>query len=212
MSIQPVQAAPRPARDHRRAARRTQLLDAAIEAIRARGPGVTMEQIASAGGVTKPILYRHFGDRDGLVNAVVERFSADLLRSVTTPLVAGATARELLRATVDSYVGFIERETNLYRFMVQHPPGPGTSASGALSLVARIAHEVALVAATRLRLAGRDPRAALPWAHGIVGLVHQAGDWWVDDRSISRDALVDDLVALLWHGIGSSPASGSGEA
>jgi len=200
VSIQPVQAAPRRARDHRRNARRTQLLGAAIEAIRARGPGVTMEQIASAGGVTKPILYRHFGDRDGLVNAVVERFSADLLRSVTTPLVAQATAREALRATVDSYVGFIERETNLYRFMVQHPLG--TSGNGALSLVDRIAGEVALVAATRLRLTGRDPRAALPWAYGIVGLVHQAGDWWVDDQTMTREALVDHLVSLLWDGLG----------
>jgi AcrR family transcriptional regulator len=165
-----------------------------------------MEQIASAGGVTKPILYRHFGDRDGLINAVVERFSADLLRSVTTPLAAEVSARELLRATVDSYVGFIERETHLYRFMVQHPPSPGSAASGMRSLLDRIAHQVALIAATRLRMAGRDARAARAWAHGIVGLVHQAGDWWVDDRSMSRDVLVDDLVTLLWHGLGSRPA------
>ena len=56
-----------------------------------------MEQIARAGGITKPILYRHFGDRDGLVNAIAERFAADLLTSVTTPLTADATAYELLR-------------------------------------------------------------------------------------------------------------------
>ena len=70
------------------------------------------------------------------------------------------------------------------------------------SLVDRIAQQVALVAAERLRLAGRDPRAALPWAYGIVGLVHQAGDWWVDDQTMTREALVDHLVSLLWDGLG----------
>ena len=52
-----------------RAERRPQLLDAAVGRDPAMGPGVTMEQLAKAGGVTKPILYRHFGDRDGLIQA-----------------------------------------------------------------------------------------------------------------------------------------------
>jgi AcrR family transcriptional regulator len=166
-----------------------------------------MEQIARAGGVTKPILYRHFGDRDGLIDAVAERFSADLLTSVTAPLSTHVTALELLRATVDSYVGFIERETNLYRFMVQHVPERGDDATGMRSLIDRIAQQVALVAADRLQLAGRDPRAAVPWAYGIVGLVHQAGDWWVDDQTVTREVLVTDLVDLLWHGLGGTPAT-----
>ncbi len=77
-------------RDGRRAERRTQLLDAAVDAIRDIGPGVTMEQLAKAGGVTKPILYRHFGDREGLIGAIAERFSNDLITSVTTPLATDA--------------------------------------------------------------------------------------------------------------------------
>jgi AcrR family transcriptional regulator len=170
-----------------------------------------MEQIASAGGVTKPILYRHFGDRDGLVNAVVERFSADLLRSVTTPLVAEATARELLRATVDSYVGFIERDPNLYRFMVQHPPERIEGATMS-SLVDLIARQVAQVAGERLRAAGRDSGAAVPWAYGIVGLVHQAGNWWVDDQTMSRDTLVSYLVSLLWDGLDAAQGAEAAEA
>ena len=161
-----------------------------------------MEQLANAGGVTKPILYRHFGDRDGLVNAISEQYAADLITSVTTPLASEASARDLLHATVDAYIGFIERETNLYRFMVRHPPARGDEAGGLTSLVDRIAQEVALVAAERLRAAGRATDAAAPWAHGIVGLVHQAGDWWVDDQSMSRDDLVDHLVSLLWEGLG----------
>lgn len=191
-------------RDARRAERRTQLLDAAVDAIRAVGPGVTMEQLATAGGVTKPILYRHFGDRDGLISAIAERFALDLLASVTEPLVANAGPKELLQSTVDGYVGFIEREPNLYRFMLQQIPERGQGYAQVASLVDLIAKRVAVVAGEQLRAAGRDSGAAVPWAYGIVGLVHQAGDWWVDDRTMSRETLVTYLVSLLWDGLGAA--------
>ncbi len=166
-----------------------------------------MEQLARAGGVTKPILYRHFGDRDGLIAAIGERFAADLLFSVTTPLGADADAREVLRSTVDSYVGFIERDPNLYRFMIQQPPGRLEGLAPVSGLIDRIARQVADVAGTRLRAAGRDSGAAVAWAYGIVGLVHQAGDWWVDDQTMSRATLVDYLVALLWDGLSGAASS-----
>ncbi len=199
-------------RDDRRAERRTQLLEAAVAAIRDLGAGATMEQLAQAGGVTKPILYRHFGDREGLIAAIAERFSADLLTSVTTPLASDATARELLSSTVDSYIGFIERDPNLYRFMIQHPSERGGGLAQINALVDLIAKQVALVAGERLRDAGRDSGAAVPWAYGIVGLVHQAGDWWVDDQTMSRETLVSYLVALLWDGLGAAPAGAAAEA
>ena len=198
--------------DDRRAERRRQLLEAAVDAIREIGPGVTMEQLAKAGGVTKPILYRHFGDRDGLIQAIAERFSADLLTTVTAPLSADVDAKALLRSTVDSYVSFIERETNLYRFMVQHPPERSGTVPGMSGLVDLIARRVAQVAGERLRAAGRDSGAAVPWAYGIIGLVHQAGDWWVDDRTMSRDTLITYLVNLLWDGLGAAPGEDAAEA
>lgn len=181
--------------------RRAQLLDAATEAIRAIGPGATMEQLARAGGVTKPILYRHFTDRDGLIAAISERFATDLLTSVTTPLAGDADARDLLRSTVDGYVAFIERETNLYRFMLHQLPGRDGGYNQVSALVDLIAKQVAVVIGSRLRAVAGDSGAAVPWAYGIVGLVHQAGDWWVSDRSMSRAELVDYLVSMLWDGL-----------
>ena len=190
-----------PTKDDRRQERRGELLDAAIGAIRELGPGATMEQLARAGGVTKPILYRHFRDRDGLIAAIAERYASDLLGAVARPLMADADARSLLRSTIDSYVGFIEREPHLYRFLVQHPPEKREGGVHLYSLIDTIAKQVALVAGQRLRQAGRDSGAAVPWAYGIVGLVHQAGDWWVDDQTMSRDTLVDYLTSLLWEGL-----------
>jgi AcrR family transcriptional regulator len=195
-------------------ATRARLLDAAVLLFAERGlGGVSLREINEAAGQRNTnALHYHFGDRDGLIGAIVERFSTDLLPSVTTPLAADATTLELLRSTVDAYVGFIERETNLYRFMVQHPSDRLDRAGALPSLVDRVAHQIGLLTAERLRLAGRDGRAAVPWAYGIVGLVHQAGDWWVDHQTITREALVRDLVSLLWSGLGTTPIGTDGEA
>jgi hypothetical protein len=98
-------------------------------------------------------------------------------------------------------VAFIERDPNLYRFLTKHPTAHAVGPAAMSSLLDLIARQVAMVAEERLRAAGRDSGAAVPWAYGIVGLVHQAGDWWVDDQTMSRDTLVSYLVALLWDGL-----------
>src|SRR5690349_4689166 len=107
-----------PRRD--RTDRRPELLDAATEAIRRHGPAASMSQIAAAAGVTKPILYRHFGDRNGLVHALADRFASDLTRELQGPLQSDAPPREVIFRTIDAYVAFIEREPDVYRFLVDH--------------------------------------------------------------------------------------------
>lgn len=189
-----------PARTGAREERRQQLLTDAVEAIRALGPGATMEQLARQGGVTKPILYRHFGDRQGLIAAIADRFSADLLEAIQRALVSSAAAEDLLRSAVDTYLGFIEADPSLYRFLVQH----ASTSGGAIQInpvIEAVAKQVAVVIGDRLRAAGADAGPAVPWAFGIVGLVHQAGDWWLDDRTMRRATLTDYLVALLWSGL-----------
>ena len=192
-------------RDERRAAqrqaRRNQLLDAAIEEIRVLGPGATMEQLAKAGGVTKPILYRHFGDRDGLIAAIAERFGSDLLMSITTPLLAVSDPRELLDGTIGSYVAFLEREPNVYGFLIQQPNSTSEHRTPIGSLVDVVGKHVATVIGEQLALAGRDTGPALPWAYGIIGMVHQSTNWWLRDRTMSRERFVTYLTEVLWTGL-----------
>ena len=123
---------------------------------------------------------------------------------------ADAGPKELLQSTVDGYVRFIEREPNLYRFMLQRVPERRDGFAQVASLVELIAKQVSLFSGEQLRAAGRDSGAAVPWAYGIVGLVHQAGDWWVDDQTMSRETLVSYLVSLLWDGLGAAAADTTG--
>jgi AcrR family transcriptional regulator len=185
-------------RDTRRLARREELLDAAVEVIRRDGPAVSMELIAAEAGVTKPIVYRHFGDRSGLVSALAKRFSDDLMGALQASLLRDAEPRELLVGTIDAFLTFVEKEPNLYRFVVQHDEGGAEEMRG---FVRQVAQQVAVVMGERLREIGHDSGAAEPWAYGLVGMVHFAGDWWVERRAMPRARLVEYLTALVWDGL-----------
>lgn len=183
----------RPSREERR----EQLLAAAVDAIRTLGPSASMEQLAASGGVTKPILYRHFGDRDGLGRAIGEHYAAVLMDRLAAPLEADEP-REQLRRTVDAYLEFLEDEPQLYAFLTSGTARPGAEDAGAI--LEAVARRVAVQIGDQLRALGLDAGAAEPFGFGVVGMVHQAGDWWIHHRTMSRAALTSYLTSLLWSG------------
>lgn len=191
----------------RRSRRREELLDAAVDAIRQLGPSATMEQLAAAAGVTKPILYRHFGDRDGLIEAIAKRFSHALMDALAAPLHAPAEPRAVLDETVGAYVGFIEADPDLYRFLIQQPNPRGEHRTPIGPLVDLIAPQIAEVLRARMSDVGHDELAALPWAYGVVGLVHQSTLWWLRDGTLPRAAFATHLTDLLWGGLSTSVGS-----
>lgn len=182
--------------------RRQAFLEAAMVAIRRDGAKVSMEAIARQGGVTKPIVYRLFGDRDGLLRALGENLAAQVLHEVTRALEeAGNNPKEMLRTAIAAYVALIDEDPEVYRFVTeQSRTAPGTTITG---LSADVARAIAVVLGEQLRARNVDSGAAEPWAFGIVGMVHLAGDWWVRTRTLPREQLVTYLVDLLWDGFSS---------
>ena len=191
-------SAPRATREQRRA----ELLDAATRVIRTGGTTVSMDRIAAEAGITKPILYRHFGDRAGLVAALGERFAATLLVELNSSLDSGAAPNELLEKTIDAYLRVIESDPEVYQFISQRIPAEEPQAAAAVgNFIRQVAAQVAVVLGEQLRDAKLDSGGAEPMAYGIVGMVHAAGDWWVERRSMPRHRLVSYLSTLLWGGI-----------
>ena len=185
----------------RREKRRAELLDAAVTAIRRDGSSASMEVIAAEAGVTKPIIYKHFGDRSGLAGAIGERFGAELIATLEGALRrTDLEPEQLVHATIDAYLEFVEREPQLYRFLVSNVTVP-ESGTGHTGLVLAIGQRLAVVLGELLRANGRDSGPAEPWAFGIVGMVHFAGDWWLDRQTMSRERLADYLSALLYRGL-----------
>lgn len=190
---------PDPVRAAHKAERRERLIDAVADALRRHGASASMDEIAADVGVAKPVLYRYFGSRRGLNSALAERVTGSLTWELQDALARDAGPRALLRVSIDTYLAFVEREPQLYRWLTQWAQAEEPQA--VTGLMAQFGDEIAKVLAERLAAFGLDPAPAPTWAHGIVGMVHHSGDRWLDRQDMPREALVDQLVTLLWGGI-----------
>ncbi|MGD9526638.1 TetR family transcriptional regulator [Pseudonocardia sp.] len=188
-------------REQRRAQRRAEMVRAAMDAVRAHGPGVSVAEIAAAAGITKPVLYRHFTDRADLQRAVGEQAAALLFTRIAPELLLQRPPVEQIRAAVDAFLAGIEAEPELWRFVVHHPIEASMGEEIAEDVRQRIAAILASLIRERLGQTGRDASGAEAWAQGLVGMVQSAGDWWLERRTITRAALTDHLTALIWGGL-----------
>jgi AcrR family transcriptional regulator len=188
-------------RRRRREERRAEMVQAAIDAVRAHGAGASVAEIAAAAGITKPVLYRHFTDRADLQRAVGQRAVEMLMERMAPALDPGLEPVRLIRGAVDAFLGAIEDEPQLWRFVVHHPIERATGAELVEDAREQIARTLATIMGERLRAVGLDSGGAEAWAHGLVGMVQSAGDWWLDRRTMSRESLTDYLTTLIWGGV-----------
>lgn len=183
-----------------RAGRREALLDAADRIVQRDGPAATMAGIAAEAGITKPILYRHFGDKSGLYAALAERYTSALLVRLQAALEAGTDRRDRVHRTVDAYLAAIEGEPQVYRFLVLSDEAAAAS-SQVRTFTRRLS---ALLAEGMAAELGVGPVRAAAWGHGVVGMVQAAGDWWLDNPTVSRAELVGELTDLLFGAYGAA--------
>lgn len=173
-----------------------------MEVVRREGPAVSMDRIAREAGVTKPIVYRAFGDREGLTAAVAERFASSIASALEEAIATAPDDRARVSGAVDAYLSFIEREPAIVRFLIHRSIGEVDASGVAVSdFVGRVAGLVASALGEALRERRLDSGAAEPWAFAIVGAVHLAGDWWLSRRTMPRERLVEYLTALVWDGM-----------
>lgn len=194
-----------------RVERRAELLDAADRVIMAKGPDASMSAIAAEAGITKPILYRHFGDKASLYEALAERYVRPVIDAVRGALVGPGDRRTRTGATVDAYVSFIEANPQVYRFLMHRAYVEEPRAHSAVSaFVYRLGDEIGDVLRDEFALDPEQHCAAKAWGHALVGMVQVASDWWLVQRPMSREAFVEHLVALLWDGLGHlEPSNGT---
>ncbi len=189
----------RPKEGPERESRRQELLEAAVRVIERDGAGVSMDDIATEAGITKPILYSHFGDKAGLADALADHLSASIAGRIERARAETTDVRDSIVAMIDAYVAMVEASPNLYWFLVagfvtQEDPGVRKLIDDIGSLVSRLLGE-------QLRRAHVDSGGAEPWAFGIIGMVDMATAWWLQRKTMSRADLVDYLVSLLWDGL-----------
>ena len=180
----------------RRAARRQELLDATIRALGRHGSEASMDQIAEEAGITKPILYRHFGDKRGLVVALAIDYMAQLRSALSE--VEAADLRELTRGQLDAALGFLEGRPGLFEFLIKHrgfeESAPNAEGGSHLDHFRRFVESV-------LRSRGKPVDAAGPLAAGMAALFGSTVLWWLEQKEMSRERFVELITAMLWDGL-----------
>ena len=179
---------------------RETLLAAAERLIRAQGPGVSLDAIATAAGVTKPILYRGVGDRDALLNALAVRLATRMAEGVAALVAHAPTPRDALRRLVGGYLAHAADERHLYLYVTAGGPG-ADRARQSLILADGTAQQFAARIAAYRTAQGVDASVATVWAYGLVGALHFATLWWLREPDIDVEVVTDQITALLWSGL-----------
>jgi AcrR family transcriptional regulator len=191
-----------PRTEEQRAAHRTRLLEATIGAIRTKGPDLSIDDMAAAAGVSKPVLYDEFGGRIGIADAialvVTERVEQQVLAELTA---SGLTDLGIaIRAVIQGLVDLIGDEPELYVFLVRaiRSPERGLLDNALLTLMhERAAQLVGFIA------------PGVPAAHlriltdGLFGFVLAAVESWHAHGEPPKDQLVDTLSNVIRTGFAS---------
>ncbi len=180
--------------------RREQLLNVGRSLFAEKGfEATSIEEIAARAGVSKPVVYEHFGGKEGLYAVVVDREMQSLLERITSALTAGH-ARELVEQAALALLTYIEENPDGFRVLTRDSPvvsGSGTFSS----LLNDIASQVEYILAREFSRRGLNEKLAGMYAQMLVGMVALTGQWWLEVRKPKREDVAAHLVNLGWNGL-----------
>jgi len=193
-------ATPRPRTRMTGQERREQLIAIGRQVFAERGfEATSIEEIADRAKVSKPVVYEHFGGKEGLHAVIVDRAVQDLMTRLLESLEADHPREQIRRAT-DAFLRFVEEEEPAFRVLIQEAPG-GAGGGSLPSVLADVATNVEIVFARQLKQHGYDRRMAPVLARALVGMVSLTGQWWLDVRRPKREVVGSTIVNLVWNGL-----------
>jgi len=183
------------------AQRRQQLLDIGRELFGQKGfEATSIEEIAARADVSKPVVYEHFGGKEGLYAVVVDREMQLLLDRFTSALAEPGRPRDLLERAALVLLDYIEDDTDGFRVLTRD--APVTSGAGSFSsLIGEVASKVEHLLGRQFDSRGYDPQLAELYSQALVGMVALVGQWWLDTRSPGKQEVAAHLVNLAYNGL-----------
>jgi AcrR family transcriptional regulator len=178
-----------------RESRRAELVAAAVAAIDEHGPAASIAEIAASAGVSKPVLYRYFTDKDDLYRAVGQWGAEQVMQALVPTLVADGPMREKVFRACDEYLALIAQHPQVFLLLIEHRTADDPLADGK----EQIATSLAKLMGDTLRRLGVDAAGAEPWAHGVVGMGLAVGEWWLRRDIMSQEAASEYLATFLWN-------------
>ena len=187
------------------AARRAQLIQVGRQVFAEKGYEATsVEEIASRAKVSKPIVYEHFGGKEGLYAVVVDREMEYVIGVISEALSAGSP-RERAEQAALAFLTWVKDRPDGFAVLTHDAPTTVLSSGGFSSLLNEVAERVSDVFAEAFKQAGFDPDVAPIYAHALIGMVTLVGQWWSVVRKPSVEKVASHIVALAWMGLRNLP-------
>lgn len=181
--------------------RKLQLIGIGRALFAARGlDGTTIEEIAATAGVSKPVIYEHFGSKEGLYRQVVETEFRILLDSITEALSTDAKPRVLVERAALALLGYIEDRTDGFRILMRDAP-PSQPEGAFSTLLSHVTARVEHLLSDEFARRGFSAADGAMYAQMLVGMVAMTGQWWLDSRQPDKRAVAAHLVNLAWNGL-----------
>jgi AcrR family transcriptional regulator len=192
-----------------RAVREAQMVAAAERLFSERGyHGVSMDEIAGASGISKPMLYEYFGSKEGLFLACVERARGRLFEEIARAVRGREDPEQALRAGVEAFLAFADEQRATWTVLF----GEGGSFGEAAAQIR--AEQAGLIAQLLRELPGwtREPDAEEldAMAHIFVGAAEAIALWAVDRPDATLDRVAAHLLAVLWPAVRDLPRRATG--
>ena len=159
----------------------------------------SIEEIAQRAEVSKPVIYEHFGGKEGLYAVVVDRETRELLNRISSALSAGHPRVRLEQAAV-ALLTYVEECTDGFRILVRDSP-VATTAGTFSGLLNDVASQVEHILAREFSDRGYPRSLAAMYAQSLVGMVALTAQWWLDERVPAKDEVAAHLVNLCWNGL-----------
>jgi AcrR family transcriptional regulator len=181
--------------------RRAQLLDIGRSVFAAVGyEAASIEEIAKRAHITKPVVYEHFGGKEGLYAVVVDREVRNLVEAITAAL-EGDHPRVLLEQAALALLTYIEEEPEGFKVLLRDSPVVGGGGGSLASVIGDIADQVEYILAGEFKQRGFDPKLSPIYSRALVGMVVLVGQWWQDVGKPRRQVVASHLVNLAWNGL-----------
>lgn len=183
------------------AARRAQLIEIGRAVFAERGfEATSVEEIAARAKVSKPIVYQHFGGKEGLYAVVVDREVEHIVERIVEAITVGS-ARERLERAVLAFLTYVQERPGGFAVLVRDTPGSKRT-SEMPGLMYDLADRVGDIFTEQFRKAGFDARSAPIYAHALVGMVAFVGQWWTEsEKPPPAESVASHVAALAWMGL-----------
>ncbi len=179
--------------------RRDQLIIVGRSVFAERGfDGASVEEIASRAGVSKPVVYEHFGGKEGLYRAVIEREMEHLHTAIVGAIQEGRW-RERIERGILALLTYVEEETDGF-IILAHGQLPGEDRTYS-TILNRVTAQVSYLLAIAFEHRGLDEQAATLYGQALVGTVSNTALWWLDERTPDKHSAARHIANLCWNGL-----------